>query len=116
MRHTLIASVCVVIVLLYSAFTYFYISDFIDEIEDELYFSQQETYSEDNIEDIKETFEDRKNMLMFLLNKEHLENIEEYIIKLEQAFKYNNQQDIQTCRNLLNASIEDVKHHNKCII
>ena len=116
MKHTVIAVVCFIAVFVYSGFTYFYVNNFTREIRDELFFIDNNEISSEKVEDIKDSYEEKKDVLYFILNKEHLENIEEYIIKLELSVEYDNRQDIETYKKLLDAAIEDVMHQNKCII
>ena len=116
MKHTTVAFICVGIVFAYSIFTFFYVENFTSQLEKELSFSVQEDQAVNDTENVSSVYDKNKHILMFILNKEYLENMETSIIKLEYAAKHENRQDIQTYSNLLSALLEDIQHHNKCII
>ncbi|MBQ7283688.1 MAG: hypothetical protein IJ339_04775 [Oscillospiraceae bacterium] len=116
MKHTVIAIICFIAVVVYSAFTYIFISDFTDSVEDKLSVLNSYSISADSVNEVKQIYEDKKGVLYYILNKEHLENIESYIIQLEQAVNYDNLQDTETYKELLHSAIMDITHQNRCII
>ena len=61
------------------------------------------------MEKIKEIYEDRKNILLFMVNKDHLDETEDIISELEFATIYDNQQDIKTSKEQLKSVIEEIK-------
>ena len=112
MRHTIIAAVSVVLVAAYSAFTFFYIGGFTKEIETQIELAQNDAATLQTGEKIEEIYQNKRAVLLFLMNREHINEVEQNIIKLKNATMYNNTESAHRYLNLLKSSIEEIKQQN----
>ena len=109
LKHIFLTIICIAGIALYTFFSCKYINEYTHTTLAEL----NNIYSENNyhssIENIKEIYEERKNILLFMVNKDHLDEAEDIISELESAILYDNQQDIKTAKEQLKSIIEEIK-------
>lgn len=113
MRNTLISVVTFILVLTYSAFSFFYIGKFVDGFSASI--KPISAISSENYEQVelaKTTFKNKKNTLLLMISKEHIDNIENYLSSLDIAIRFQSDQDIEEYKLLLLNSIENIKKHN----
>ena len=110
MRNTIISAICVAAVILYSIFTSIYINDFSNQINTEL--SLSVNISDVNVDNINNIYNEKKKILDIIINRDHLEEIENIIINLESAVKFNDNQAIYTTALNLKSTIEHIKKLN----
>ena len=110
MRNTIISAICVAAVILYSIFTSIYINDFSNQINTEL--SLSVNISDVNIDNINNIYNEKKKILDIIINRDHVEEIEDIIINLESAVKFNDNQAIYTTALNLKSTIEHIKKLN----
>ena len=110
MRNTIISAICVTAVFLYSIFTMLYVNDFSDRIKKELPPSFE--ISDINTDKINDIYNEKKKILGIILNRDQLEEIEDIIINLESAVKFNDNQAIYTTALNLKSTIEHIKKLN----
>lgn len=110
MRNTIISAICVAAVILYSIFTSIYINDFSNQINTEL--SLSVNISDVNVDNINNIYNEKKKILDIIINRDHLEEIEDIIINLESAVKFNDNQAIYTTALNLKSTIEHIKKLN----
>ena len=110
MRNTIISAICVAAVILYSIFTSIYINDFSNQINTEL--SLSVNISDVNVDNINNIYNEKKKILDIIINRDHLEEIEDIIINLESAVKFNDNQAIYTTALNLRSTIEHIKKLN----
>lgn len=110
MRNTIISAICVAAVILYSIFTSIYINDFSNQINTEL--SLSVNISDVNVDNINNIYNEKKKILDIIINRDHLEEIEDIIINLESAVKFNDTQAIYTTALNLKSTIEHIKKLN----
>lgn len=115
MRHTIIAAVSVVLVAIYSAFTFFYIGGFTKEMETQISLAQNDVVTLQTGEKIEEIYQNKRAVLLFLMNREHISEVEQNIIRLKNAAMYNNTESAQKYLTLLKSSIEEIKQQNNNI-
>lgn len=115
MKHTIIAFAALVIVAVYSLFTFLYVSAFTSDMLE--FTAAEATVTDTNdMSAIRSTFEKKKKVLSFVINKEHLNEVENHIIQLENAAEYKDTQNAQQALKLLHSAIEEIRYHNRCII
>lgn len=110
MRNTIISAICVAAVILYSIFTSIYINDFSNQINTEL--SLSVNISDVNVDNINNIYNEKKKILDIIINRDHVEEIEDIIINLESAVKFNDNQAIYTTALNLKSTIEHIKKLN----
>lgn len=110
MRNTIISAICVAAVILYSIFTSIYINDFSNQINTEL--SLSVNISDVNADNINNIYNEKKKILDIIINRDHVEEIEDIIINLESAVKFNDNQAIYTTALNLKSTIEHIKKLN----
>ncbi|MBE6894077.1 MAG: DUF4363 family protein [Ruminococcaceae bacterium] len=115
MKHTVISAICLVLVIAYSYSTLFYIGSVKTEIESRLIFNGNLPTASD-CENIENIYESKKNVLRFILNNEFTDELEDLIVKLENAVDYSNTQDIAQYTELLKSLLDDIMYQNRCII
>ena len=110
MRNTIISAICVAAVILYSIFTSIYINDFSNQINTEL--SLSVNISDVNVDNINNIYNEKKKILDIIINRDHVEEIEDIIINLKSAVKFNDNQAIYTTALNLKSTIEHIKKLN----
>ena len=116
MRNTIISIVCVVLVFAYSIFTTLYVSDFSNKINNELSISFSDNRSDINIEKLKDIYIRKKKLLGIIINRDHAEELEDIIINLETAVKFDDAQEIYNNCYALKSAIEHIEKLNSFII
>ena len=116
MRNTIISIVCVALVFAYSIFTTLYVSDFSNKINNELSVDFSDNKPNINIENIKDIYNDRKKLLGIIINRDHTEEVEDIIINLETAVKFDDAQEIYNNCYALKSAIEHIEKLNSFII
>ena len=117
MKHMTISIISMCVVIAYSVFTGIYVSGFVKDIKQELSKTDTDVITiSDTAENIHRIYNDKNKVLSFILNKEHLETVEEYLIKFEAAASSGINSDIEMYKNLLEASVDDIKRQNNSII
>ncbi|MBR5306950.1 MAG: hypothetical protein IKU47_08540 [Oscillospiraceae bacterium] len=111
MKHIIIASAALTAVVLYSIFTFFYVQDFTCKITPENNIPITE-----NIVMIRNIFDEKKKIMGFVVNKDHINDVENCIIRLENAVKYNDAQQIEENAMLLYSAVDELRRHNQSII
>lgn len=114
MRNTIISAICVTAVLLYSFFTMLYVNDFSDRIKNELPLSFE--ISDINTDNINDIYNEKKKILGIILNRDQLEEIEDIIINLESAVKFDNSQEIHNNICRLKSAIDYISKLNSFTI
>lgn len=116
MRNAVISLVVFVFIIAYSTFSFFYLNNFISDFS-----SSVQTIHSSNIENSKhiETanslFKRKKNTLLLMISKEHINKISDSLISLDIAIDFENPQDIEQYKALLLDCIEDINMHNSSI-
>lgn len=114
MRNTIISVICIVLVFIYSSFTMLYIDDFSNQINRQLPLSFE--ISDANINNINNIFNNRKKVLDIIINRDHVEEIEDIIINLETAIKFNDKHEIYKAALNLKSAIEHIDKLNSFTI
>ena len=114
MRNTIISAICVAAVILYSIFTSIYINDFSNQINTEL--SLSVNISDVNADNINNIYNEKKKILDIIINRDHVEEIEDIIINLESAVKFDNSQEIHNNICSLNSAIDYITQLNSFTI
>lgn len=111
MKHIITASAALTAVVIYSIFTFFYVQDFTYKIAPENNIPITE-----NIVMIRNIFDNKKRVMEFLVNKEHLNDVENCIIKLENSVKHNDMQQIEEDTMMLYSAVDELRCNNQSII
>ena len=114
MRNTIISAICVTAVFLYSIFTMLYVNDFSERIKKELPPSFE--ISDINTDKINDIYNEKKKILGIILNRDQLEEIEDIIINLESAVKFDNSQEIYNNICSLKSAIDYISKLNSFTI
>ena len=91
-----------------------YINDFKDHIDQELPLSFE--ISDVNVNNISNIYNKKKKILDIIINRDHVEEIEDIIITLETAIKFNDKQEIYSAALNLKSAIEHIKKLNSFAI
>ena len=110
MRHIVATIVCVSAIGIYTLFSCWYIGEFSADISGSLQYCNEQNYSQESIEKLKSSFQSKENILTLMVNKEHIDEVENWIAEIESAALFNNMQDIKTNTNLLINTVEDIKN------
>lgn len=92
MKHFYIALFLFLLIISTGIFSHIYIKNTIDIMTTQLYAVDNERTSE-SIDKLKTIFDNKKNMLVCFLNKEHINEIEFNIILLENRLNENNEEN-----------------------
>ena len=95
MKHLVISLVCTVAVAAYSFYSANFIDTFYKDMNAEIVQIEINDYSPESIEHLSAKFYDKKNMLLLISNKEHIDELEEYITALKVAVDNDNPLYIQ---------------------
>ena len=116
MKHAVISLVVTLLIVGYTVFSFIYIDNFIKTFGADINAlnpagSNNVTY----IESAEKFFKSKKNMLLLMISKEHINKIEDCIISLDCAINYDSRQDIENYKILLLNAVEDIHRHNSTI-
>ena len=109
MKHVSITLLCIAGIAIYTFLSCRYISTYTVQTLTELNNINSTTNSISSIENIKDIYDKRKKLLLFMVNKDHLDEAEDIISELKSAIMYSNEQDIQTGKEQLKSIIEEIK-------
>lgn len=113
MKHALISAICVAIVFIYSFFTMSYINNFCNSINEVLPYAADYNINTDAIVKI---YDEHKNILTFILNRDHTNELENIIINLDKAVKYNDKQNTAINISLLKSALDSMIKSNSFTI
>ena len=109
MKHVSITLICIAGIVVYTFLSCRYISTYTAQTLAELNNINNTAYIISSVENIKDIYDERKKLLLFMVNKDHLDEAEDIISELESAIIYDNKQDIQTGKEQLKSIIEEIK-------
>ena len=109
MKHIVISAVCTAIIFIYAFFSTFYINKFTDSCYSQLKNAEENGYTIQIVTDLKSIVSKNKFLLEFMTEKSRIEDMENLIIELENAVKYDDEQQIYLCENKLLYDIEQIK-------
>lgn len=116
MKHLVICFVCLVLIGLYTAFSYIYIDNFTSDVKSEIKYSIDNNYPEMSVERINDIFYKKKKTLDILVNTEHIDLFQNSLFEFENSVKYNNYQDAEVNSKVLLNIIDTIEKNNKNII
>ncbi|MBR2028896.1 MAG: DUF4363 family protein [Oscillospiraceae bacterium] len=116
MKNTIISAICVVLVFVYSIFTMMYVEDFSSKIKNELPVSLYNDDTDINISQIKDVYDSKKKILGVIINRDHAEELDDIIIKLETAVKFGDSQEIFSSAYNLKSALEHIEKLNNFTI
>jgi len=116
MKSIIISAVCLTLVFIYSIFTFNYVKNFKQEIDGYLPYLNDVSLYQSSSENIKKAYNNKKRVLQFILNNEQTDKLEELISSLENSVEFYDKQNISEYAKLINVTLDDIMHQNKCII
>jgi hypothetical protein len=112
MKHIYISALCIVFICVYTIFDFNYIQNFTSEMENNIKLSDLNGYNVSDIDLIYENISNKEAVLNFMINKEHLHLLKEYLTNLKFSVNYSDKQNILIYRDLLLQSINNIKEEN----
>ncbi|MEG1972993.1 MAG: hypothetical protein RR315_07490 [Oscillospiraceae bacterium] len=116
MRNSIISLVVLFSIILYTLFSFLYINTFITDFQssiDPIHLTHTENFA--HIKVARELFNDKKNTLLLMISKEHINKISDSLISLEVAIKFEDSLGVEEHKNLLLDTLEDINMHNSTI-
>lgn len=116
MRNAIISTIAFAMIILYSFFSFFYLGSFVGNFRNSIKSIEPEGINNVAcIEKATDILESKKNMLLLMISKEHINTIENSLTSLSTAIKFEEPQDIDEYKALLLNSINNVDRYNHTI-
>ena len=112
MKHTIISFICVIIVVGYSLFTMYYVNSFSRQTEAYISSYPTKEITTNTVNELNKIYDEKKQVLRFILNRDHTDKFEEALISLESAVMFDNKQDILSNVMMLKSTVEDIRKMN----
>ena len=109
MKHLIATLICVCAITVYTLFSCWYIGNFSKDISGSVQYCKKENYSAESVDKLKKAFESKEKILMLMVNKEHIDEVEGCIAEIEAAAEYDNMQVVKSNTTTLINTIEDIK-------
>ena len=112
MKHIYISALCFAFICVYTIFDFNYIQNFTSDMENSIKLSDLQGYNVSDIDLIFENISEKETALNFMINKEHLDLMKEYLTNLKFAINYSDKQNILIYRDLFLQIINNIKQEN----
>ena len=109
MKRIAATIISIALIVAYTVFAYIYTGNFADEMISEINYAEKEFFNDRSIEEIKNSFEDNKKILLIISNKDHIDELENAITDFEYAVIHKNAQDTQTCAKQIINIVNGIK-------
>ena len=113
MKNAVISVICICFIAFCSIFSVLFMNNFTDEIRYDIQFAQQNNYSAASVDKLENTFNIKKNVLILISSKDHINILEECIINIKYAAQHDDKQNLEVYTSLLLKTASDMENMNK---